>query len=707
MKLTLLGLFCFFALSGFAQTITYGPIVGGVTDTSCNIFIGTSAPTSFSVLLSKTNPFGSIAASGVGTTGPSDSTAIIHIGGLIPNTQYYMRATINGVPISTPAKFSTLLAPDSVGHQVFLTGACIDGLTDADSAIFNRAAAENAKAFIQLGNWGYPDAVEGCQDIYLSNPPTSWAATYGNVQSIYKQRYSGNSISFIQSLGLDYVYDDHDYMNEKTGGQEILGYVINPFIGIVGSPYTYSQPAAARLNSLQGYRQYFPSYLLHDSADGLYHSFKSGNAEFFVLDTRTPRGPVLLCVDTVGGTSNWYYKQDPSTHMLGNEQMLWLTNALSQSTATWKFIVSSVPFNMGMRFALDTLIKIGGGDVPFWNPKLACDPLGLGTHAYSSTNHFADMWAGFKADGDSLLNYVLSNNIPNVFVVSGNTGTVGLDDGANSGLPELMSANMKITNSEDALFYQNFMGFNTWDLGGSGLCQQQNLNSTYGRIEIYNNDSIRLSAVDETGAEVAGANFYAGSAYKYNQNYSPLRIPLATADVRSMNENDSLVSINVLANDSDYNGYPLYVNLQANPGHGAAAVNGNNTITYIPDTGFYGVDTFYYTACDHTNPVCGNCASAMVTIHVNKVSGINASPEAFRFSIYPNPADDILFLAAAGSTETLKFELVNSVGQSLQQVSFTGNITVDISKYAGGNYFYKLQDKDNQLLKVGKIVVVR
>jgi hypothetical protein len=97
----------------------------------------------------------------------------------------------------------------------------------------------------------------------------------------------------------------------------------------------------------------------------------------------------------------------------------------------------------------------------------------------------------------------------------------------------------------------------------------------------------------------------------------------------------------------------------------------------------------------------------MVTIHVNKVSGINASPEAFRFSIYPNPADDILFLAAAGSTETLKFELVNSVGQSLQQVSFTGNITVDISKYAGGNYFYKLQDKDNQLLKVGKIVVVR
>ena len=707
MKLTLLGLFCLFGLSGFAQTLTYGPIVGGVTDTSCNIFIGTSAPAGFTILLSKTPPFGSIVASGVGTTDPSDSVGIVHIGGLTPNTQYYMRVTINGVPISTPAKFSTLLAPDSVGHQVFLTGAGIGTINDEDSAIFIQAENENAKGFIEIGNWSYPDSAAGCIDIYLNGPPTSWAATYSNVQSLYKQRYTSNSLSFIQSLGLDYVYDDHDYMNEKAGKSLALGYLINPFNGILGSPVGWGQPAQARLNSIKGYLQYFPGYTLHDSTDGIYHSFRSGNAEFFVLDTRSARGFQVVCVDTIGGTSNWQYKQDPASHLLGNEQMQWLKNALSQSTATWKFIVSSVPFNMGMRFALDTLIKIGGGDVPYWNPKLSCNPFGLlGTHAYSSTNHFADLWAGFKADGDSLLSYILSYNIPNVFVVSGNCGTVGLDDGTNSGLPELMSANMKISNSKDALTYQNFMGFNIWDIGGSGLCNQHNFNSTYGKIEVFNNDSIRLSAVDETGTEVTGANFYAGAAYKYNPAYSPFRIPSAVADVVSMNEDSSAV-INVLANDSDYNANALYVNLQANPGHGSATVNTNNTITYVPDTGFYGIDTFYCTACDHTNPVCGNCASAMVTIHVTKVSGLNVLPNAIRFNIYPNPADDVLFVSAAGNTDAVKFVLINSVGQQLQQVSFTDNLSIDISKYAAGNYFYNILDRDSQLIKVGKIMVVR
>jgi len=707
MKRTLLGLFCLFSLCGFCQTVTYGPIVGGVTDTSCNIFVATSAPTPFSILLSNSVPFGSISASAVGTTGSADSTAIIHISGLTPNTQYSMRLTINGNPISTPAKFSTLLAPDSVGHQVFLTGACINGLADADSAIFNRATAENAKAFIQLGNWGYPD-VNACQNIYLSNPPTSWAATYSNVQSLYKQRYSStNSTTFLQSLGLDFVYDDHDYMNEKAGQSLVLAYEINLFGGILGSPLSHSQPVSARPNSMRGYETYFPAYNLPDTTNGIYHSFRSGNAEFFVLDTRSARGFQVVTVDTIdGSTSHWAYVHDSASHILGNAQMAWLQNALSQSTATWKFIISSVPFNMGMRFAFDSLINLGNGASPYWNPNLPCYPL-LSSHGYSSTNHFADMWAGFKADGDSLLNYVLSKNIPNVFVVSGNSGTVGLDDGVNSGLPELNSGNLKIANSEDALQFQNFMGFNIWDIGGSGLCQQQNMNATYGKIEIYNNDSIRLSAVDETGTEVTGASFYAGAAYKYNPSYSPLRLPLAMADVVTINENDSMAVINLLANDSDLNGYPLYVNLLNNPAHGAATLNSNNTVTYVPDTGYYGVDTFRYVSCDHSNPVCGNCANALVTIHISQVNAVKEPATGLHFTVYPNPADDMLFVNAPNSPEAVKFELLNSVGQRLQQVVFTGSTALDMSEYAAGNYFYNILDRDNHLLKVGKIMVVR
>jgi hypothetical protein len=707
MKFALLSLFGFATLLCSAQTITHGPIVGGVTDTSCNIFIRTSSATPFTILFSNNIPFGSIVASIAGATDATlDSTAIVHVGGLTPNTRYSMRVTINGQPISVPTQFSTFYSAGISGHQVFLTGSCINGLTDVDSAIFVQATSEHAKGFIELGNWGYPD-VTGCADIYLSNPPTSWAKTYNNVQSLYKQRYSSiNSGSFLQSLGLDYVYDDHDYMNEKTGSELTLAYFINPFGNIFGRPYTFTQPAQARTNCIEGYQTYFPSYPLPDTAHGIYHSFRSGNAEFFVLDTRSARGFGLVFVDTSGNTSNWIYKPDPASHILGIQQMQWLQNALSQSTATWKFIVSSVPFNMGLRFGLDSLISIGNGSVPYWNPNLSCFPL-LGSHAYSSTNHFADMWAGFKADGDSLLNYILNNNVPNVFVISGSTGTVGLDDGANSGLPELMSANMKITNTNDALICQNFLGFNIWDLGGSGLCQQQNLNSTYGKIEIYNGDSIRLSAVDQTGAEVTGANFYAGTPYKYNPSYVPNRLPVAMADNISINENDSSVVINILANDSDMNGYSLFANLQSNPVHGTAILNNNNTVSYVPDTGYYGVDTFRYLACDHSNPICSNCAEAQVTINISHVTGVNQLQNAITFNIYPNPADDFAYVSATNYSGELSFELLNGLGQKLSHINFVGNSAINLSKYAAGHYIYNILDKNNQLLKVGKIVVFR
>jgi len=699
MKLLLLTFASFATLISSAQiTITHGPIVGGVTDTSCNIFIRTSSATPFTILLSNTVPFGSIVGSAAGSTNASlDNTGIVRIGGLTANTQYSMRVTINGVPVTVPAKFFTLNTAGTTTHQVFLTGACINGLTDADSAIFTRAAAENAKAFINMGNWGYPD-VTACADIYLTNPPTSWAATYSNVQNLYKQRYSSsNSLNFLQSLGLDFVYDDHDYMNEKTGQSIVLGYEINVFGGILGSPLSHSQPAACRPNSMLGYETYFPSYTLPDTADGIYHSFRSGNAEFFVLDTRSARGFELSFVDTLGSTSHWAYKADTASHILGNVQMQWLKNGLSQSTATWKFIVSSVPFNVAMQLALDTLINLGNTNVPYWNPNITCDPFSLGTHAFSSTNHFIDMWSGFKADQDSLLNFVLSNNIPNVFVVSGNTGTVGLDDGANSGIPELMCANMKMTNTEDALDYQRFMGFNAWDLGGSGLCQQQNMNSSYGRIEIFNDDSIRLSAVDSSGAEVTGANFYAGAPYKYNPAYSPLRLPQAVADVAN-SVNDSTVVINVLANDIDLNGYPLFANLLTNPAHGTATVNGNNTITYMPDSGYYGTDTFHYLACDHGNPICNNCSEAEVTITINHVTDVQDVQSKINFNIYPNPAEDAVFITASDNSTPLTFELLNSLGQQVAALNFAGRGMVDVSKYAAGNYYYIIRDNQHQVL---------
>nr|WP_233131855.1 gliding motility-associated C-terminal domain-containing protein [Robiginitalea sediminis] len=84
-------------------------------------------------------------------------------------------------------------------------------------------------------------------------------------------------------------------------------------------------------------------------------------------------------------------------------------------------------------------------------------------------------------------------------------------------------------------------------------------------------------------------------------------------------EEDVPVTIDVLANDNDI---PTLGTLTAtNPSNGTATVNDNgtpndpsdDTITYTPNPGFTGSDTFDYTLCDNA----GNCSTATVSVVVN------------------------------------------------------------------------------------------
>jgi len=72
------------------------------------------------------------------------------------------------------------------------------------------------------------------------------------------------------------------------------------------------------------------------------------------------------------------------------------------------------------------------------------------------------------------------------------------------------------------------------------------------------------------------------------------------------------VTVAVLGNDSDPNGYPLTVTAATTPAHGASHVNGDGTITYTPNATFTGSDRFTY-SIDNAH---GGTASANVTIVV-------------------------------------------------------------------------------------------
>jgi hypothetical protein len=86
--------------------------------------------------------------------------------------------------------------------------------------------------------------------------------------------------------------------------------------------------------------------------------------------------------------------------------------------------------------------------------------------------------------------------------------------------------------------------------------------------------------------------------------------PVANNDAAQTPFNTAVI-VNVLANDSDPNALPLTV-VVGTPAHGSAHVNGDNTVTYTPQSSYVGVDQFSYTI-DNGH---GGSANASVTVTV-------------------------------------------------------------------------------------------
>ena len=91
--------------------------------------------------------------------------------------------------------------------------------------------------------------------------------------------------------------------------------------------------------------------------------------------------------------------------------------------------------------------------------------------------------------------------------------------------------------------------------------------------------------------------------------------PVAVDDTETTDE-DVVVDIDVLANDSDPDGDALSIIGTTDPANGSITVNADGTITYTPDADFNGEDSFTYTISDGN----GGEATATVTVTVTPVN---------------------------------------------------------------------------------------
>jgi alkaline phosphatase D len=255
-------------------------------------------------------------------------SAHVRLGGLEANTAY--EVTVKTGRKRTLVRFRSAPAPsDPVAvHFVFggdLAGqnACRDAVRGYE--IFEAMAARNAKLLIGLGDMIYADGTCAATGPFDNPQLPRIDQPLRDTQSFmahWRYNYADPAFANVRhNLIYEPVWDDHE--------------IVNDF-----GPTTARSADAPDVDLLSPGREAFiasnPVAPPTEAPEQLYRRFRYGqHAEFFLLDARQYRDANALTDTGVLPKS-----------LLGASQRRWLLEALSTSTATWKFVVSSVPITI-------------------------------------------------------------------------------------------------------------------------------------------------------------------------------------------------------------------------------------------------------------------------------------------------------------------------------------------------------------------------
>ena len=138
--------------------------------------------------------------------------------------------------------------------------------------------------------------------------------------------------------------------------------------------------------------------------------------------------------------------------------------------------------------------------------------------------------------------------------------------------------------------------------------------------------------------------------------------PLAATDTVSTPE-DTDVTINLLANDSDVEGSTIILTGVGTPAKGSLVNHGDGTVTYTPNFDFYGQDTFSYTISD--GELTSNGEAVVNITAVNDAPRVTSSeprpwvfnedvPSTFPINIYdPETPSDNLVIKISSTDQTI------------------------------------------------------
>jgi phosphatidylserine/phosphatidylglycerophosphate/cardiolipin synthase-like enzyme len=264
-----------------------------------------------------------------------------------------------------------------------------------------------------------------------------------------------------------------------------------------------------------------------------------------------------------------------------------------------------------------------------------------------------------EASCDETVVSVLKNSLQDKFRVSGEAGIMHhkyaiVDQSDADSDPIVLTGSHNWSNSAQYRNDENTL-----------IIHQQDLANQYYQ-EFVNRFKAGLLLVDAPVCEPEFVTMTGGSSYRYD----------------------------VLYNDDIPGAVVLEINQQ--PTHGSATVESDQTITYVPESGFnQDLDTVFYKVCMESN--LNICDSSMMVIYVNLPVGVEGNKEKQGVSLYPNPT--------RGEVNIL-LEGINAVSLSLydltgKKVFEEGNVmdstepyVLHMENYENGYYYVVVKESD-------------
>ncbi len=317
---------------------------------------------------------------GFTTDSSRDFTIKVDVTGLQPGSTYYYMFSHAGRN-SLRGKTKTLPV-GAVGRLKFAVASCNNYEAGFFNAFKQIAQRNDLDAVLHLGDYIY-EYPHGLVD------DTVPGRAHQNFESVsvgqYRARYSLYRLdpdlqAVHQQHAFINIWDDHESANQawENGAQ---GH--NP--GTEG-PWAQRKTAAQKV-----FNEWLP--IREQSPTAIYRQFQWGNlVDLIMLDTRL-QGRDQQINDV---TNPSLY--DSARTILGNTQLSWFTNALSQSNARWRVI---------------------GNQVVFAPLQLGWSAFAVGQTPQQIESQFLDIWDGYPAERLRVLNHLENNAINNSIFVSG------------------------------------------------------------------------------------------------------------------------------------------------------------------------------------------------------------------------------------------------------------------------------------------------